>query len=487
MLKLFIVIAPGFKLRLFSRERPLTFASKTGCKLNQGQAEIARTLSFNKSQTKYSANIQQIFSTMKYLITRLATIVAGLLTLTYQPGSRDSFLSFSVTSSEEIASEIKMIDPDVTTIADGNNRFALDLYQHLSQTQGNLFFSPYSLSTALAMTYAGAAGQTAEEMADLLHFRLPSPAIHSAFSQLANLIALDKSAGYKLQIANRLWGQQNYGFLASFMNLTQEYYGSPFAEVDFQHQPDLARDTINEWIAQKTEENIKDLIPEGVLNNSTRLVLTNAIYFEGNWLSPFQSQYTEENLFTTESGQQVIVPMMYQKNRFWYGSYDGVEVLRLFYVDYGLSMLILLPNSLERLGQLEQNLSVETLQPFINCADQEYMVELWLPKFKMTAEFDLKQTLFQMGMATAFNPEAANFAGMNGNPGDLYLSTVVHKAFLNVNEVGTEAGGASGVIAASRSTAPTTTFRADHPFIFLIQDNESDSILFIGRLMNPLN
>lgn len=431
---------------------------------------------------------------MKYLIIRLGTIIASLVTLTYQPVSRDSWMSYSV-ASEEIDSEIdsesqakiRMLPSDVATIVDGNNRFAIDLYQHLSQTKGNLFFSPYSLSTALAMTYAGAAGKTGEEMAQLLHFRLPSTTIHYAFSQLANLVFSENYPGYKLKIANRLWGEKNYSFLPSFIRLTEEYYGAALAELDFQNQPDQARETINQWVAEITEENIQDLIAEGVLTNSTRLVLTNAIYFEGSWLSPFAGENTEESLFTTESGQQVTVPMMYQKNRFWYGSYDGVKVLRLFYVDYKLSMVILLPDTREKLTQLEQNLSLEKLQSLLNCAEQEYMVELWLPKFKLNAEFDLKETLSQMGMATAFSSEAANFAGMNGSPHDLYLSTVVHKAFLNVNEAGTEAGGASGVIAASRSTAPETTFRADRPFIFLIQDSESDSILFIGRLMNPLN
>lgn len=434
-------------------------------------------------------------SNMKYLIIKLGAIIASLATLTYQPGSRDSWVNFSVADSAEMDSEIdseseakiRMLPPDVATIVDGNNRFAIDLYQHLSQTKGNLFFSPYSLSTALAMTYAGAAGKTAEEMAQLLHFRLPSTAIHDAFNKLANLVFSENYPGYKLQIANRLWGQKNYSFLPSFIQLTEEYYGAALAEVDFQHQPNQVRETINRWVAQVTEENIQDLIAEGVLTNSTRLVLTNAIYFEGNWLSPFGGENTEASLFTTESGQQVTVPMMYQKNRFWYGSDDGVKVLRLFYVDYKLSMVILLPDTREKLTQLEQNLSLEKLQSLLDCADQEYMVELWLPKFKLSAEFDLKETLSQMGMATAFSLEAANFAGMNGSPHDLYLSTVVHKAFLNVNEAGTEAGGASGVIAASRSTAPETTFRADRPFIFLIQDSESDSILFIGRLMNPLN
>jgi serine protease inhibitor len=424
---------------------------------------------------------------MKHLIIRLATIVAGLLTLTYQPGSRDTFLSFPVASSAEIASEMMGIDPDVHGIVTANNRFAVDLYQQLSQREGNLFFSPYSLSTALAMTYAGAAGQTAEKMAEVLHFSLEPQAIHSGFSQVAHGISLNKSEGYQIYIANRLWGQKNYGFLASFLQLTEEYYGAALAEVDFQTQPESARDTINQWVAAQTQENITDLIPAGVLNASTRLVLTNAIFFQGNWLYPFELKNTQKTSFTTNSGQEVTVPMMYQKNRFWYGKYDGVEVLRLFYLDYGLSMVILLPETPDKLAQLEEIIGGENLDSFISCADREYMVELWLPKFKIAAEFDLKETLSRMGMEIAFNQETANFSGMNGSPEDLYLSAVVHKAFLDVNEVGTEAGGASGVVAASRSTVPAATFRADHPFIFLIQDNESDSILFLGRVVNPLN
>ena len=423
---------------------------------------------------------------MKNLIIKFAAIVAGLLAFTCQVGSTDG-QNYSVAKSQEHFSGTIALAPNVNSIVNSNNRFALELYQRLSQTEGNLFFSPYSLSTALAMTYGGAAGQTAEQIAEVLHFSLEPEAIHPAFSQLADIINIEASQGYQIQIANRLWGQQEYGFLPSFLKLTKDYYGAGLEQVDFENDTEASRQLINQWVAEATQEAIEDLIPEGILHDWTRLVLTNAIYFQGNWLLPFSLQDTEENSFTLISGEQITVPMMYQRNRFWYGNCNGLEVLRLFYVDYGVSMLILLPEIHDTLNLLEQELSPEMLEEFTLCADREYMVELWLPKFKISTEFELKQTLSQMGMDMAFTKESANFAGMNGNSQGLYLSAVVHKAFVDVNEVGTEAGAASGVMAGSRSTAPPATFRADRPFIFLIQENESDSILFLGRVVNPLN
>ncbi len=423
---------------------------------------------------------------MKILMLRFAAIVTGLLAFIYQPVSPEGVKNFSGASAE-ISPEMMALSPNVNAIVNSNNRFALELYQQLSPAEGNLFFSPYSLSTALAMTYGGADGKTAKQMAEVLHLNLESEAIHSAFSQLADMIHVKSAQGYQIQIANRLWGQQEYGFLANFINLTQEYYGASLQQIDFENEPEAARNTINQWVAEQTKQTIKDLIPAGILNQLTRLVLTNAIYFQGNWLLPFEAKNTKQDLFTLLSGEQITVPLMYQQNRFWYGNYDGVEVLRLFYVDYGVSMLILLPESTDGLVELEQQLSPELLESFIASANREYMVDLWLPKFKIAAEFELKQTLSQMGMDMAFSKENANFSRMNGNSQGLYLSAVVHKAFVDVNEVGTEASGASGAIAGSRSTAPPASFRADRPFIFFIQDNESDSILFLGRVVNPLN
>lgn len=423
---------------------------------------------------------------MKSLIIRLAAILAGFVALTYHPALNGN-QHFSVARSQQSDPDMMAINPNVHAIIHSNNRFALDLYHQLSDAQENIFFSPYSLSNALAMTYAGSAGETAKQMANVLHFNLSADAIHPAFSELANLIQVKPDQGYRIQMANRLWGQENYGFLDKFLTLTQEYYGAGLQELDFETQPEESRQVINQWVAEQTQDTITNLIPEGSFNQTTRLVLTNAIYVQGNWLSPFQPENTKPELFTVVSGEQVTVPMMYQKNRFWYGELNGVKVLRLFYVDYGISMLILLPESVEQLPQLEQNLNSETLESLIECADREYMVDLWLPKFKITAEFELKETLSAMGMEIAFSKEEANFSGMNGNPEDLYLSAVIHKAFVDVNEVGTEAGAGSAVVAGSRSTSPPAIFRADRPFIFLIQDNESDSILFLGRVVNPLN
>jgi serine protease inhibitor len=377
---------------------------------------------------------------------------------------------------------------DLATIVEGNTEFSLDLYRQLSTSEGNLFFSPYSISNALAMTYAGARGQTATEIAQVFHFQLEPNRLHPAFAELIAALAPESASTYELAIANRLWGQKNYGFLPEFLNLLERYYSAPLQEVDFTNTTENARLTINAWVEQQTQNKIQDLLSPGILNPSTRLVLTNAIYFKGNWLVPFDASATQNQPFYLSSGETIEVPMMHQMEYWNYAHLDGLQVLELPYEGETLSMVILLPEQIDGLVQLEQQLTPDHLQEWLSSAQEFPMtmdgapVSVWLPKFTLTSTFELENTLSAMGMPQAFTN--ADFSGMNGQR-DLVISKVIHKAFVDVNEQGTEAAAATAVLMATRGG--NQTFRIDRPFIFLIRDRNSRSILFLGRVVNPLN
>ncbi len=383
-------------------------------------------------------------------------------------------------------------------IVEGNNSFALELYAKLQGEQGNLFFSPYSISTALAMTYAGARGLTASQMAQVLHFPVSpdeeaesSPKatdrgqFGSAFGRIIkDLNARGRKGGYTLTVANALWGQKGYGFLDEFVKFVRTNYDGRLNEVDFVAATEKARKTINAWVEKKTKDKIKDLIPPGVLDQMTRLVLTNAIYFKGNWASQFKEDQTKDAPFTLADGQKTQAPMMKQTGQFGYMEADAFQGLELPYVDNELSMIILLPKAHDGLGEFENTLTAENLSQWLSrLLPREVIVSV--PKFKATKQFSLASVLAAMGMKDAFS-EKADFSGMDGKK-DLFISAVIHKAYVDVNEEGTEAAAATGVAMRLTSIGPSETpvFRADHPFLFLIRDNHSGSILFLGRLMNP--
>lgn len=373
---------------------------------------------------------------------------------------------------------------EIKAVVKGNNAFALDLYHQLRNQQGNLFVSPYSLSTALAMTYAGARGETATEMSKVLHFTLGQERLHPAFAALRTQLDAQKQQGegVQLKIANRLWGQKGYEFLKPFNQLTRNYYGAELEEVDFKTETEQARRTINKWVAQQTQEKIQDLIPPDILNSLTRIVLTNAIYFKGSWLKPFDPADTKNKPFTVAPGQQVDVPMMSQEASVGYAEFDGLQVLELPYVGKKTSMVILLPKKVDGLAQLEQQLTPENIHNWLSSIDDDQCPEfIQLPKFKVDAKFELKRVLSKMGMVSAFD-DAADFSGMNGRK-DLFLKEAIHQTFVNVDELGTEAAGATAAIGEARCGGGN--FSANRPFIFLIRDRESGSILFLGRLVNP--
>ncbi len=381
-------------------------------------------------------------------------------------------------SSHSIQPETK---PDAAIAARGNAAFAVDLYRVLAAERGNLCCSPYSISTALAMTYAGARGETARQMAQALHLTLDPARLHPAFAELeAGLRASQDKGDVLMQIANKLWPQVGYPFLETFLALTESYYGVTITPLDYR-DPEAARLTINAWVEEKTHGKIVDLIRPGLLSPITTLVLVNAIYFKGNWAHQFDPQRTAPAPFWKTSSDSVEVPMMNQAADFRYGETAGCQILELPYVGENLAMTLLLPQEPDGLAALEAVLTVETLERWTKEL-WETRVEVHLPRFKVTGAFELKQALMALGMVDAFG--GADFSGMDGTL-SLFISAVVHQAFVEVNEEGAEAAAATAVIMARGMPMPPPVFRADHPFLFLLRDRRTGGILFIGRVADP--
>ena len=369
-------------------------------------------------------------------------------------------------------------------VVDSMNRFALDLYSRLAgQSQENLFLSPASISTALAMTYAGAREDTATQMAEVLH--LPESNVHEGFGAMVRYLnQWGDQEDLELSMANALWAQQDYQFLPEFTGLLDTHYGAGLRQVDFARDTEAARRTINGWVEEQTKEKIQDLIPHGVLAGNTRLVLTNAIYFFGNWQQPFDAGKTVPLPFTTAAGRQVKTPTMHQETRFLYAEDATAQCLEMAYEGGDMAMTILLPRQTDGWAELEGRLDASALQQWTDRLRPQ-RVRVFLPKFSTTAQFQLKSVLSAMGMTAAFTVPPADFSGMDGTL-ELFVQEVVHKAFVDVSEEGTEAAAATGVVVGVRSAArPTPEFRADRPFLFLIRDTRSGAILFIGRLAEP--
>ena len=377
-----------------------------------------------------------------------------------------------------------------------NNAFAIELYGQLRNRSGNLFFSPESISTALAMTYAGARADTAAEMAKTLHFTLPPEKLHPAMAAL--LRNRNRSHdGYQLNEADALWLQKDYSLLPEFLQLNRDNYEAGLNQVDFKGATEASRQSINLWVEQRTDNKIRKLLQPGSLNSYTRLVLTNAIYFKGVWEKQFKKEDTKDEDFHLSAARTIKTPLMHMKSgefRQGFKYFDGgpFQALEIPYKNEGLSMVILLPKAMDGLSAFEQSLTPASMQQLLDQLRPAGEVIVTMPKFKIEAQFGLGNTLISMGMKAAFNGKMADFSGLASREtmqrdGNLYISAVIHKAYVDVNEEGTEATAATGVATSSAAAVPTTPiiFRADHPSMFLIRDNRSGSILFIGRVTNP--
>lgn len=394
-------------------------------------------------------------------------------------------LAFFVTAVPWSAAAAHADSTPMNALVNGNTAFALDLYGHLRKGKGNLFLSPYSISTALAMTYAGAKGDTAKQMSEVLHFTLDQKRLHSTFGYLeAQLNGIQEKGDIELRVANALWAEEDYPFLNEFLEVVGRSYQAEFRYADFKKAYEVARGEINSWVERQTNEKIKDLIKRGILDSLTRLVLVNAIYFRGIWMSQFEKSATQEARFCVSPDTAVNVAMMSQEQEFNYTENGDLQILELPYTGEDLSMIILLPKRTDGLARLEASLTVESLDAWL-VRLRKRRVMVYLPRFKTTSQFSLKKVLESMGITNAFRPGVADFSGIDGTE-NLYVSAVVHKAFVDVNEEGTEAAAATGaVVGVTAMPAGPAVFRADHPFLFLIRNDGSGSILFLGRLADP--
>jgi serpin B len=397
---------------------------------------------------------------------------------------RNTLMSLACAAALGGGSTARAISSDSATVVAGNNQFAFDLYDHVAAGAGeNVFFSPMSVSTALAMTYAGARGQTAHEMAQVLHFTLPQDELHAGYNELLADLATPERQDYELTIANRLWGQDGFPFHQSYLDVTRDQYGAELGLVDFVNDTENARQTINHWVEEETHDRIKDLLPAGTVTPDTRLVLTNAIYFLGDWQSQFSPSQTHDDVFHVSATELRDVSMMQQENNFRYADLPHAQVLEMPYKGDDVSMLLVLPHEDDGLTAVDEWLSPATLAEAVDSLDRQ-RVSVSLPKFTIESDVRLTGVLQEMGMQSPFS-WSADFSGMAD--ANLAISDVVHKAFLRVDEKGTEAAAATGVVVGVTSVPPPPDayFRADHPFFLALRDNRTESLLFLGRVMRP--
>lgn len=380
----------------------------------------------------------------------------------------------------------------MSAVSSSNTAFALELFRTLSQTNpaGNIFVSPLSIGAALATVYEGAKGDTAAQITQALSFS-SGEGVHANFQKL-NAEINSPSASYILKLANRLYGENIAHFLPDFIDVTHRNYLADPITVDFIGAPEACRAAINSWVEQQTENKIKDLLKPGTVNKDTRLALVNAVYFKGNWRNPFKEANTKEMPFEIRQNETVPVQMMYQRKKLPYNyiADHDLQILELPYVGEELSMFILLPKESSDgsgpLLKLEKELTQERLNEWTDRKNMEVHSEVLvhLPKFKLEEDYELNDPLAKLGMKNVFCAGRADLSGMNGEPG-LFLSTMAHKAFVEVNEEGTEATAATGAVIKLESFIPDTHFTADHPFLFFIRYNETKSILFFGRFSSP--
>src|SRR5436190_3649467 len=381
-----------------------------------------------------------------------------------------------------IASGLPLSGRSDSALVASNTAFGLNLHSQVAASRGNLFLSPYSVSTCLAMTYAGAGGETATQMSQVLGFGADQAQLASTFGELQReLESVQQQGAIELNLVNALWTQEGYPFLPAFLGTATSQFQASISQIDFVTQAAVATAEINNWVAQKTENKIQNILAPGTLDPLTRLVLANAIYFKGLWAQPFSPTNTSSQLFHISSSNQVDVALMHQPsvsvNYLDTGQFQAVE---LPYGSNEVSMLILLPHQVDGLPELEQQLSPELLSAVL-AGMQKCDVEIFLPRFTLESSFALKDPFAEMGMPDAFQAGVADFSGIDGAM-DLFISLVLHKAWGEVNEQGTEAAAATVISIGTTAVFIPPVFRADHPFIFFIRDTLSGSLLFIGRL-----
>lgn len=395
------------------------------------------------------------------------------------------------------ADDVGSTPKGIQEVVNANNQFAFDLYSELAKTEkDNIFYSPYSISAALAMTYEGAKGKTAEEIKEVFHFPETS-VLRPNYAAIYNKINEDNKE-YQLSTGNALWVQQDYLLLNDYSEAVERYYGGKASNVDFIKETEKSRQTINSFIEEQTNNKVKELIPAGQVDHLTRLVITNAIYFKGTWEWEFDKSDTRDKDFYITPENVVKTPMMYMdsdKATFNYADLEKLQILELPYKGDKISMLILLPKQgeaydYEKGEKITYNynledieLSSEKLNEYKSEMQETKLSAIYLPKFKFDTKYFMVSTLSEMGMPTAFSMQA-DLSGIDGSQ-NLYIQNVIHQAFVQVDEKGTEAAAATSITIGFKSAMPSNVFTADHPFIFIIQEKETGNILFMGRMTDP--
>ena len=419
---------------------------------------------------------------MKIVLLLLSAIIMVSFTACSQPLVSPPEGASAQTSEKSRNTHPKIDHADLATLSDGNGEFAFDLYQNLQDKGGNIFFSPYSISQALAMTYAGARGETEKQMADTLHFTLPEAYLHPVFNYLdLKLTSRDKDVKeFYLTIANALWGQEDYVFLPEFLDILAENYGAGMITLDFMNRPQESCNAINSWVSDNTKGRIKDIISPNNISPDTRLILTNAIYFKASWYHKFKESMTIDDTFHLLDGTEIKVPMMRQTESHGYTEGDNYQAVQLLYSGGKMSMIVILPEE-GSFNAFQSQITYGILQDIVSGLERK-LVQLQMPRFEFESEFSLREVLREMGMTNAF--ENADFSGMTGSKA-LFIADVLHKAFVLVDETGTEAAAATAVTMTESAPAIDAKISIDRPFIFLIRDIETNSILFLGHVLNP--
>lgn len=404
------------------------------------------------------------------------------------------FAAVAASADSPKAADAPAADPkDVKAAADGVTAFAGDLYAQLRAEKGNLIVSPYSISAAVGMTAAGAEGDTLDQMRQTLHLPAADKIPGGVGGLMAAVAEPPKNARSKpeLNVANAIWAQQGYPWKKEYVDRANAGFKAGVRDLDFRADPEAARAVINRWVEDQTKERIKDLVPPRAIDQGTKMVLTNAIYFKARWLETFNKANTKPAEFTKSDGSKVRTPLMYQKDKFALAETDALQVLRMPYDGGTTAMYVILPRKADALADVEKQLTGETLAKWTAPGERVEDVKVWFPKFKFTRPTELADTLAKMGMADAFSPQKANFKGMTDNPEGLFISRVIHKAFVEVDEVGTEAAAATAVVLAPASAPrpvqppPPKEFKADHPFLFVIKHEPTGAVLFLGRVEDP--
>jgi len=386
-------------------------------------------------------------------------------------------------------------DPVTMNQISGNNQFAFDLYQQLLADPElgatNLFYSPYSISSALAMAYAGAHNETEVQMEETMNYHGQTDtheafnALNQYFEELNAITAESEWEDFSLYINNALWGEQTYNIQSEYLDTLGKYYGAGYFATDFIYNSENSRLQINDWVSEKTNEKIQDLLAPGTINGDTRVVLTNTIYFIASWVNEFDEMNTRDESFTLLDGSTVQVPTMMTNDQYLYDAGDGYQMIALPYNGYQVSMFVILPEE----GSFEQFESLLTTDKFNEMSESltSETVDLYMPKFHAESSFSVNDMLASLGMTDAFDPSLADFSGISGSR-DLSISNVIHKAVIDLDEEGTEAAAATAVIMELTSAMPVDEpieLRLDSPFIYAIVNPESGSILFMGRMLNP--